>query len=152
VFRPGRSRRPMDDIEKEQAERFDEAIRLFDAEEFFACHDVLEELWSETYSESRDFLQGLIHAAVALFHFGEGNLSGARKMYESHVRYLKPYLPSYAGLDLTGFERAMEDCFAELIHAGREYPHGARLPSDRIPRLSGFRQPPLPDSSGPPLL
>lgn len=129
--------------------RFDEAVMLFDTEEFFACHDVLEELWSETYSESRDFLQGLIHAAVALFHFGEGNLSGARKMYESHVRYLKPYLPTHSGLDLVGFERAMADCFTDLLQAGREYPHGVQLLPERIPRLAPYRQSPTPETDRP---
>lgn len=122
-------------------DRFREAIRLFDEREFFACHDVLEELWSETYSEERDFLQGLIHAAVALFHFGEGNLSGARKMFDSHMSYLRPYLPRYSGIDLTLFEARMHECFEELLRAGGAYPHGVRLDADRIPTLSSCLMP-----------
>ena len=115
-------------------ERFRQAIELFDAEEFFACHDVLEELWSETYSEERNFLQGLIHAAVALFHFGEGNLSGARKMFDSHRKYLEPYGATYAGVDLAEFERRMTACFHELLQA-TGYPHGVQLDPTRVPRL-----------------
>ncbi len=78
---------------------------------------------------------------MALFHFGEGNLSGGPQDVRVPRPVSEALSPFYAGLDLTGFEQAMEDCFAELIQAGREYPHGARLPSDRIPRLSRFRQP-----------
>lgn len=115
-------------------ERFRQAIELFDAEEFFACHDVLEELWSETYSEERDFLQGLIHAAVALFHFGEGNLSGARKMFDSHRKYLGPYGATYAGVDLLEFERRMTACFQELLQA-TGYPDGVRLDATLVPKL-----------------
>jgi len=116
-------------------ERFRQAIELFDAEEFFACHDVLEELWSETYSEERDFLQGLIHAAVALFHFGEGNLAGARKMFDSHRKYLEPYGATCAGVDLVEFKRRMTACFHELLQA-TGYPHGVRLDPARVPKLS----------------
>ncbi len=116
-------------------ERFPQAIELFDAREFFACHDVLEELWSETYSEERDFLQGLIHAAVALHHFEGGNLGGARKMFDSQSKYLRPYHPTYAGVDLVEFQRQMTACFAELLKAA-DYPLGLQLDDARVPRLS----------------
>ena len=116
-------------------ERFSRAIELFDAGEFFACHDVLEDLWSETYSGERDFLQGLIHAAVALHHFEGGNLGGARKMFDSQSKYLRPYQPTYAGVDLVEFQRRMTACFEELLQAA-EYPAGVQLDTSRIPRLS----------------
>ena len=60
--------------------RIDEGIRLFNAGEYFACHDVLEDFWSELTCPEKPFFQGLIQAAVALFHFEEGNLGGARRM------------------------------------------------------------------------
>ena len=58
-----------------------EGLRLFNAEDFFESHEVLEELWSETQDERKKFYQGLIQAAVALLHFGNGNLGGAKKVY-----------------------------------------------------------------------
>ncbi|RPI90539.1 MAG: DUF309 domain-containing protein, partial [Planctomycetaceae bacterium] len=54
-----------------------EGLRLFNAEDFFESHEVLEDLWSETEDERKKFYQGLIQAAVALLHFGNGNLGGA---------------------------------------------------------------------------
>ncbi|MGH7129676.1 MAG: DUF309 domain-containing protein, partial [Planctomycetaceae bacterium] len=83
--------------------RYLEGVRLFNEREFFECHDVLEVLWSDTLGEDREFYQGLIHAAVALFHFETGNFGGARKMSLSAGRYLEPYRPRHLGLDLEGF-------------------------------------------------
>ena len=58
-----------------------EGLRLFNEQEFFECHDVIEELWSEIVGDERKFYQGLIQVSVALFHFGNGNLfqSGATR-------------------------------------------------------------------------
>src|SRR6185436_12331677 len=94
--------------------RFEQALALFNAREFFACHDVLEEIWGETL-DGREFYQGLIHMAVALFHFGEGNLGGARKMASSALRYVEPFRPACQGVDLDRLVDDFQACFAELL-------------------------------------
>lgn len=109
------------------------ATELFNAREFFACHDVLEEIWSETLSDDRSFYQGLIHAAVALFHFGEGNLGGARKMYGSAVRYLAPFQPSHAGIDVERLVSDLNVCFAELQAARDALAPGLELREELVP-------------------
>lgn len=88
------------------------AVRLFNAHEYFACHDVLEELWGETLGEDRDFLQGLLHAAVSLFHLSEGNPAGAHKMHASTLRYLSSYPDRYQGVDLAQLRLDLTACFA----------------------------------------
>lgn len=112
-----------------------EGIRLFNSGEYFACHDVLEELWTDTLGEERAFYQGLIQAAVALFHFENGNLGGARKMYDSSRKYLEPYRPAYRGVDLDKLLADLEHCFQELLDAGNVYPEGVRLIADRVPSI-----------------
>jgi len=116
-------------------EKYLEGIRLFNEEEFFECHDVLEELWSETLGEEKKFLQGLIQASVALFHFGNENLGGARKLYESARKNLEPYGPSYLGLDLAKFLDDMKRCFQELLEAGEVYPAGVELRDELVPTI-----------------
>lgn len=116
-------------------DRYLQAVRLFNNEEFFECHDVLEELWTETTSEERRFYQGLIQAAVALFHFGNGNLGGARKLYLSSSRYLQPYGPHYMGLDVATFLDDFRHCFEELLAAGEMYPADVVLHEKSIPRI-----------------
>lgn len=114
--------------------RFDEAIELFNSREFFACHDVLEEIWSETL-EGREFYQGLIHAAVALFHFGEGNLGGARKMAGSTIRYLTPFAPVCRGIDVARLLDEFGACVGELLGPHAEYPVDLKLDESRIPEI-----------------
>jgi uncharacterized protein len=112
-----------------------DGIRLFNDEEFFECHDVLEELWAETLGEEKKFLQGLIQASVALFHFGNENLGGARKLCDSCLEKLEPYGSSYMGLNLEKFLRDFRHCFEELRTASGSYPQGIELQDDRIPRM-----------------
>ncbi|MFV0443527.1 MAG: DUF309 domain-containing protein [Planctomycetaceae bacterium] len=108
---------------------------LFNAGEFFPCHDVLEEIWSETLSEDRTFYQGLIHAAVALFHFTEGNLGGARKMSFSAQKYLQPYQPEHAGLAMAEFVRDFSACCRELQFATPETLSAVTIDQTQIPHL-----------------
>lgn len=117
-------------------ERFRLAVSLFNSGEFFPCHDVLEELWSESIGGDREFYQGLIHAAVSLFHFQEGNLSGARKMHDSALRYLQGYGDRHRRIDLNRFREDYNRCFAPLINAGNVYPEGVRLDESLLPQLN----------------
>jgi predicted metal-dependent hydrolase len=116
-------------------EKYLEGIRLFNEEEFFECHEVLEELWQETLGKEKKFYQGLIQAAVALFHFGNENLGGARKLYVAMREKLDPYRPAFQGLDVDKFLAEMKDCFHDLLDAAQTYPTGVELSDDRIPRI-----------------
>lgn len=113
--------------------RIDEGLRLFNAREFFACHDVLEDYWSELTGPEKPFFQGLIQAAVALFHFEESNLGGALRMYVSCRAYLQPYVPEMAGIDVTRLLSDLEVCFAELCQPRQGYPSGVCLDPRLIP-------------------
>ena len=57
--------------------RFGEAVRLFNAGEWYACHDGFEELWHETQGPCRRTLQGILQIAVAHHHLDRGNQRGA---------------------------------------------------------------------------
>ena len=115
-------------------------IRLFNEQEFFECHDVLEELWSETLGDAHLFLQGLIQAAVGMFHFGNGNLGGARKMYTAARAKLDRYPSPYWGIELSSFLKEFECCFEEILAAGTSYPDGVELREERIPVIQ-FAEP-----------
>lgn len=113
-----------------------EGLRLFNAEDFFESHEVLEELWSETQDERRKFYQGLIQAAVSLLHFGNGNLGGAKKVYLTSRKYLEAYRPDFEGLNVARFLDDMQNCFQELIDDQQNCPVGFELHDDRIPKIS----------------
>ena len=108
-------------------------VRSFNDRDFFASHEHWEDLWRDTHGQLRDFYKGLIQAAVTLYHFTNGNLRGARKLYETSRRYLRPYQPCCEGLDVTKFLADMADCCAELIASadagGRVILDPAKIPT-----------------------
>ena len=46
--------------------RFQQAIELFNSQQWYDAHDVFEELWHETAEPERRSLQGILQVAVAL--------------------------------------------------------------------------------------
>lgn len=119
----------------ELPEKYLKGIWLFNEGDFFECHDELEELWAEILGEEKKFIQGLIQAAVAMFHFENGNLGGARKMYVSAREKLDVYPSPYMAIDLERFLRDFQHSFQELLDAGTTYPDGVELQDDRIPTI-----------------
>jgi predicted metal-dependent hydrolase len=116
-------------------ERIQQGIQLFNDREYFACHDVFEDYWTELVCPERTFFQGVIQAAVALFHFEEGNLGGALRMYRSATAYLSPWAPEFDGFDVERLLRGMEICFAELDQPHQSYPSHVRFNSALVPEL-----------------
>lgn len=117
---------------------FADAVRLFNEREFFACHDVLEELWGETLGEDRDFFQGMLHVAVSLFHLSEGNPAGARKMHVSSLKYLAAYGDQFYGIDL---RQLRTDLLFHFEPLRRGIPAGMLTPDvGTFPRLHGMTE------------
>ncbi|HEX9190345.1 MAG TPA: DUF309 domain-containing protein [Vicinamibacteria bacterium] len=75
-------------------------IAQFNDRHFFECHDTLEEAWSGLRGAPRDFFQGLIQAAVAFYHLGNGNRAGARTLLRRSLARLERYPACYAGVRL----------------------------------------------------
>ena len=99
-----------------------QGIEHFNECDFFEAHETWEELWTEYRGEARKFYQGLIQVAVALHHFGNGNVRGARKVYATSRGYLEEYPSIYAGLDLQKFLDQYERCFGEILQSQEELP------------------------------
>ena len=67
---------------------------------FFEAHEELEDEWRTAPAAERDFLQGLVHVAVAWYHAGRGNLPGCERQLEKATRRLGPYEPRHRGVDV----------------------------------------------------
>jgi len=111
-----------------------EGIAHFNECDFYESHEVWEALWADYQGPSRKFYQGLIQAAVALHHFGNGNIRGARKLYYSTRDYLEPYRPAHMGLDLDKFLQEFEQCFAAVTASVLEFPQ-IDIDPDLIPEI-----------------
>jgi uncharacterized protein len=110
-------------------------VAYFNACEFFEAHEVWEELWKEYSGDLRLFYKGLIQAAVALHHFGNGNIRGARKVYGSSRNYLAQYRPTCVGLDLEKFLGEFDACFAEVAASQEEFPR-IEIDAELIPEIA----------------
>jgi uncharacterized protein len=114
--------------------RYLEAVEHFNRCDFFESHEAWEDLWADNSGPSRKFLQGLIQAAVALHHFGNGNIRGAKKLYYGSRGYLEHYRPRHMGIDLDRFLDQMQACFAEVVASEEEFPNIEIVP-DLIPEI-----------------
>lgn len=95
--------------------RYLAGILFFNRRDFFEAHEVWEDLWAESAAPERGFYQGLIQAAVGLFHFSGGNLRGAAKLYRTSRAYMEPCGSPFLGLDAAAFWERMERCFAGVL-------------------------------------
>jgi len=75
-------------------------IELIRAGAYFEAHEELEDEWREAPEPERDFLQGLVHVAVAWYQAGRGNRPGCERQLEKAARRLGPYQPSHRGIDV----------------------------------------------------
>jgi predicted metal-dependent hydrolase len=75
-------------------------LELIRAGEYFEAHEELEDEWRDAPAGERDFLQGLVHVAVAWHHAGRSNRPGCERQLEKAARRLDAYRPSHRGVDV----------------------------------------------------
>jgi uncharacterized protein len=75
---------------------------------YFEAHEELEEEWKDAPRPERDFLQGLVHVAVAWHHAARGNRPGCGRQLEKATRRLAPYAPAHRGVDVAGLLAQIE--------------------------------------------
>jgi predicted metal-dependent hydrolase len=111
--------------------RFREGLEAFNRGDFYEAHDAWESLWLERFGEEKNFLQGLILCAVALHHYGRGNLRGARSRYRLAEGMLEPYPDAYWGVDLKRFRRRMKG----VMHRVLTEAEPPALDAAKVPKL-----------------
>ena len=85
--------------------------------EFFAAHEELEDAWRAAKPGERDFLQGLVHVAVAWYQAGRGNRPGCERQLEKAARRLGPYAPEHRGVDVAAVLVQVDEA-ARLVEGG----------------------------------
>jgi len=102
-----------------QDPKLDEFIRLFNEEQFFEAHEVLENLWLVTAGEQKTFYKGLIQCAVALAHLKKNNSRGAEQVGRRSLSILEKFE------DVRSFicvGELITDCRTFLASQKKEYP------------------------------
>jgi uncharacterized protein len=87
-----------------------EGVQLFNKEQFFAAHEVLEDVWRASAASDKKFLQGLTQLAVAFHHHSTGNDVGCRSVMARALRNLSGYPEGLFGLHTTEIVEAVTLC------------------------------------------
>lgn len=115
------------------------AIEEFNSGEWFECHETLEELWVGEKGELRDFYQGLLQIAVALYHWRNGNFKGAVGLLQRGSDCLRRVSPRCLEVDVA---RVIADAAAmhgALEELGEE--RMAEVANQLVPRLHRAQRP-----------
>jgi predicted metal-dependent hydrolase len=83
-------------------------LELIRAGAYFEAHEELEDEWREAAPDERDFLQGLVHVAVAWHHASRGNRPGCERQLEKAARRLARYAPEHREVDVAEVLRQVE--------------------------------------------
>jgi predicted metal-dependent hydrolase len=89
-------------------------LQLIRKREYFAAHEELEDAWRAAEPGERDFLQGLVHVAVAWYQAGRGNRVGCERQLAKALRRLSDYGPQHRGVDLAALRPQLEQAAATV--------------------------------------
>ena len=79
---------------------YERGLELIRAGAYFEAHEELEDAWRAAEPAERDFLQGLVHVAVAWYQAGRGRRIGCERQLEKAARRLRPYAPHHRDLNV----------------------------------------------------
>ena len=115
-------------------ETFERGLALFNRGEFFACHELWEEVWLRSVGEEKIFYQAMIQAAVAILHAERGNRRGAASTWHKARVKLEELPAVHHGIVLGDFRDELAEFFESIADSGaaNELP-----PRPQIKRHSG---------------
>ena len=100
-------------------------FRLWNEQDYYQAHDVLEHIWLETTTDDARYFKGLIQAAGAFVHLKKQfehpthpkhgrRLQPAVRLFQLALKNLADYGPVRHAFDVTRFRKMLED-YAEAI-------------------------------------
>lgn len=117
----------------------EEGLALIRAGEHFSAHEVLEDEWRAAPAPERDFLQGLVHVAVAWYQAGRGNAYGCGRQLKKAQRRLGPYAPEHRGIDVEALLGSVAEAQAVVTAGSLELPPPQLREAQPRPRASKSR-------------
>jgi predicted metal-dependent hydrolase len=92
-------------------------ISLFNTGKFYEAHEVWEDLWRETNGLLKTCYQGLIQAAVGMYHLSNLNEAGAASQLQKSIRNLETGATAAPELDVEGLVQQLHGILLEM-HTG----------------------------------
>ena len=90
---------------------FQEGIDLFNAGQFFKCHEAWESVWNRSEGDDKVAIQGLIQAAVAILHLERGNRQGAESLYAKARAKLDPLPKNFRQVAIGELRESLAEFF-----------------------------------------
>jgi hypothetical protein len=97
-----------------------EGIRLFNAGEYFECHEVLESIWRAERGPVRYLYQGILQIGVGLHHLRNGNFRGATLLLRDGIDKTSYFRPACLRVDTARLCEQAQRCLDRLHELGRE--------------------------------
>jgi len=97
-----------------------EGIDLFNAGEYFECHEVLEDIWRAEADPVRALYQGILQIGVAFHHLRRNNWRGAVKLLDGGSDKVGRFLPRCMGIETQPLHASAISCLALLRDLGPE--------------------------------
>lgn len=110
-----------------------QAIREFNRHDWLESHETVEDLWIGSEGEMRNFYQGIIQLAVALYHWQNGNFGGAVSLLRGGSQYLRHVSDRCQWVDVAGLIDDADRMRTALEGLGKERMDS--LKPELIPRI-----------------
>jgi len=119
------------------SDQLERGVALFNRRQYFAAHEVWEDLWQHAEEREKAFLGALIQMAAALhLRFERGGGRGTRNLLVQALQTLEGYRPSFAGVDVEKLYRELST-YAERVEEKKESEAGW-LDRWLVPRIRGL--------------
>jgi predicted metal-dependent hydrolase len=93
----------------------EKGIKEFNDEDFFTCHDTLEDVWMDVRGYERLFFQGLIQVSVGYYHLTCENFTGAEHLLGRGIEKLEEFVPEHRGIDVGGLVRHSTSTLSDVV-------------------------------------
>src|SRR3712207_6339325 len=97
-----------------------EGTRLFNAREFYACHETIEHEWHAEGRPIRRLYQGILQIGVGFYHALGGNHRGALLLLADGIAKTAGFVPRCLGLETGRLVAESQACLDRLRELGPE--------------------------------
>ena len=93
---------------------FEKGLLFFNSGSYYQAHETWEDLWRVTDAPVRVFYQGLIQAAVGLYHLQRGNETGARGQIAKSIGHLTGFRDNPHSVDTLSLIEQLQEIGTDM--------------------------------------
>jgi len=98
-----------------------EGVRLFNAGEFYECHEAIEHEWHAETRPIRRLYQGILQIGVGFLHARHGNFTGALLLLADGIEKTSEFAPVCLGIETGRLAAESQAALEQLRALGAEH-------------------------------